>query len=115
MVDQVPQFEQEDNAGSTVVHGGAGGTTYDTINTTGVDVPKTNSLPISGFEMVVGNVANKKVLVSFDGGSTFKEFQKFDYYSANIKGGLTSLKVKTDTGTIAPGLVEFTFNLEPQA
>lgn len=113
MVDEPEEFETTDNQGSTVVHGGGGGTTYDTITTSGVDVPKTNTKRISGYLIRVGAIPpTRKISVSYDGGTTFQTFKKGDFMSGNLKGEQTSLKVKTDSGTISPTLVEFVFNFE---
>lgn len=111
--DDPEAFEIADNQGSTVIHGGANGATYDTITTSSIDVPKTNTKRISGYCVRVGNILGvQRILVSYDGGTTFQTFKRNEAFSSNLKGEKTVLKVKTNTGTVLASLVEFIFNLE---
>lgn len=95
-----PQFESKDNDGSTTVESG-------TATTTPASVPLVAGKVISGY--AIDNLGSNSILVSFDGGTTFRTIEKKSYESWNIKGSITQIVVKTLSSTSG---YEIMLNLE---
>lgn len=89
MVDVMPQFESQDNTGSSVAYSG-------TATTTIANIPVSADKAISGF-MFSFDGAN--VEISMDGGITYFEFPKNSYGYKDIKGEPTQLKIRTTSGS----------------
>lgn len=90
MVDVIADHEVVDNEGSTKVETG-------TASTTVAAVPAVADKVISGF--AIDNIGTNDILISMDGGSTFKTVNKKAFFSWNVKGNIKQLFVKTLTGT----------------
>ena len=84
-------IETEDNLGSTEAFSG-------TANTTPADVPGSPDKVISQALIAADD---RDLQVSFDGGTTYFTFNKSEILTWDVKGKITSLKVKTPTGTAA--------------
>ena len=108
------QFELKDNAGSTVVYGGPGGTSIATLTTSDTNVPTAADKIISGYQIQVLDGDSNDILISFDDGTTHSliEMKKRNFRSANLKGDIKQLKLKTTAGTIADSKYELIINFE---
>lgn len=90
--------ETEDNKGSTVAYSG-------TATTSIANIPSSADKIISGFALKNGL---SDVQLSFDGGTTYFTVDRRGFFSTNIKGEITQVKIKTASGTSAyEALVQF--------
>lgn len=93
-------FEISDNEGSTVVYSG-------TATTTPANVPSSAGAIISGIG--VDNTGTLDLLVSMDGGTTYKTIGRGEFFAWDVKGDIKQLSVKTNTSTTT---YEIVLNLE---
>lgn len=105
MADIYPQFDTRDIEGSTVHYNG-------TATTTASQIPSVPDKVIS--DVLIENLDTtpllNRLLVSFDGGVTFKAMRRGQSMAWSLRGLLTSFVVKAETGTCA---YEAIVNYEP--
>ena len=89
MADVLPQFDSQDNLGSSVAYGG-------TATTTPTSIPAVADKKISGFMF---SFSGANIEISTDGGTTYFEFPKNAYGFKNVKGEPTQILIRTTTGT----------------
>jgi len=90
MVDVLTGFEIRDKRGTTEHFSGTATTTPQTIPA------------VAGFELqtvMIDNLGNKDIYVSFDGGTNFKTVVKWGSLVKTIKGNVKQFQVKTISGT----------------
>lgn len=112
MADQLAQFETQDNAGSSEVFGGAGGTSLGTITTTPQNVPSVADKVISSYIVVTDGIGGRELLVSDDGGTTFFAVPKKSSLEWDAKGFVTQIQIKSDSSTIDGADVQIKINFE---
>jgi len=89
MADVLPQFDTQDNIGSSVAFSG-------TATTTPASVPGAPDKVISGFMF---SFAGANIEISTDGGTSYFEFPKNAYGYRDVKGSPTQILIRTTTGT----------------
>ena len=92
MIDAIPQFEVEDLTGTTDHFNG-------TVGTSAVNIPSIAGGVITEIliENLPSNSANKKLLISFDGGTNFKTLGgPGTSFIWSPKGYLTQIKLKSN-------------------
>ena len=103
MADNIGQFETRNRDGETVAFSG-------TVGTTAVSVPAVAGNAIQSVLIDNNNTdPSKDLLVSFDGGTTFKTYQANSTAGQIVKGNITQLEVK---GAVAGVTYEFLLNIE---
>lgn len=93
MVDVVPGFETVDASGTTAHFNG-------TVTTSPANVPSSAGNVIA--ELLIHNTSTLptvNLLVSFDGGTTFKTIKPDGVLIWSPKGGLKQIRIKSSTGT----------------
>jgi len=93
MVDSVPQFESIDVEGDSLHVNGAS-------TTTPQNIPAIAAGVISEFSLTCLKSQAGNLLVSLDGGSTFKTIYPGGNWSWTPKGKLTQIKIKSSSGSV---------------
>jgi hypothetical protein len=105
MADVAPQFEVQDNLGSTSHFNG-------TVGTSSTAIPTTPGSPIADvmISCLVSNTPTKNLLVSFDGGTNFFTLTPGTAMSWTMRGSATQFHIK---GSAASTAYEIIVNREP--
>jgi hypothetical protein len=103
MPDEYPQFEGQDTEGSSDHFNG-------TVGTTATNVPSSAGNVISEFLVDCPKDSPGNLLVSLDGGTTFKTVNRGGVWIWTPKGNMTQIKIK---GTNANTDYEIVMNREP--
>lgn len=90
MVDYPPQFEQQDNVGTTIHISG-------TATTTPTDYPSSPGNKIQ--RLMLDNLGNKTIKFSVDGGTNYKSVVKGGAIVKTLRGNIRQIKIKTDSST----------------
>lgn len=112
MADSEADFEYKDNSGSTVSYGGPAGTSTGNWSTSNKSVPAVADKVISQVAIITGSTGASSFQCSYDGGTTFITLGRNAFFAVDVKGEITQLITKADTGTIDEADVQLVINFE---